>query len=235
MTDRSLHRLDRPRPDVPDITIVPTPPTVVALRHVIVLGAGGHGRELGDIVRAVASTTGSVSLLGLIDDGQPDRVVLARSGLRYLGGRDVLADRDVDVHLGVGYPDIRSAIDAELGHRPATPLMHPTATIGSGNTFADGVVVAQHGVVTTNATLGRHTHVNVRASVSHDCIVGDYVTICPGATVTGSVIIEDQAFIGAGATILPGITIGAGATVGAGAVVTEDVPSNQTVVGLPAR
>jgi acetyltransferase-like isoleucine patch superfamily enzyme len=37
------------------------------------------------------------------------------------------------------------------------------------------------------------------------------------------------------ATILPGVTVGAGAIVGATAVVTQNVPDNAVVTGVPAR
>jgi acetyltransferase-like isoleucine patch superfamily enzyme/dTDP-4-dehydrorhamnose 3,5-epimerase-like enzyme len=43
------------------------------------------------------------------------------------------------------------------------------------------------------------------------------------------------ASIGANATILPGVTIGAGAMVAAGAVVTQNVPANAVVKGVPAK
>ena len=47
--------------------------------------------------------------------------------------------------------------------------------------------------------------------------------------------IRRGARVGLGARLLPGITIGEEAVVGAGAVVTTDVPSCQTVMGVPAR
>lgn len=43
------------------------------------------------------------------------------------------------------------------------------------------------------------------------------------------------AWLGAGAIILPGVAIGAGSVVASGAVVTEDVPPNQLVAGVPAK
>ena len=43
------------------------------------------------------------------------------------------------------------------------------------------------------------------------------------------------ASIGSGATILCGVTIGERALVGAGAVVTQDVPPDTIVAGVPAR
>ena len=47
--------------------------------------------------------------------------------------------------------------------------------------------------------------------------------------------VRRRAAIGSGAVILGGVTIGEGALVGAGAVVTRDVPSGETVAGVPAR
>lgn len=43
-----------------------------------------------------------------------------------------------------------------------------------------------------------------------------------------------NAWIGAGASILPGVTVGKNAVVAAGAVVTEDVPDDVIVAGVPA-
>jgi acetyltransferase-like isoleucine patch superfamily enzyme len=56
-----------------------------------------------------------------------------------------------------------------------------------------------------------------------------------GTTKVSPVLIRKNAFIGTGAIILPGIEIGEKAVVGAGAVVAEDVPSETTVIGVPAR
>jgi acetyltransferase-like isoleucine patch superfamily enzyme len=47
--------------------------------------------------------------------------------------------------------------------------------------------------------------------------------------------IGDGVFIGSSATILPGLTIGSGSVIAAGAVVTENVPPNTLVGGIPAR
>ena len=49
------------------------------------------------------------------------------------------------------------------------------------------------------------------------------------------VVIGDDVWIGANAVILPGVTIGRHAVVAAGAVVTQDVPENTLVGGVPAK
>ncbi len=50
-----------------------------------------------------------------------------------------------------------------------------------------------------------------------------------------SIHIQKNAWIGAGAIILPGVTVGENAIVAAGAVVTQDVPSNTIIGGVPAK
>jgi acetyltransferase-like isoleucine patch superfamily enzyme len=80
-----------------------------------------------------------------------------------------------------------------------------------------------------------HCQVHYNATIGHDTVVDEYVTVLPGANVAGNVRLGAGALIGSGAVVLPGLTIGSAAVVGAGAVVTRDVPSGATVVGSPAR
>ena len=51
----------------------------------------------------------------------------------------------------------------------------------------------------------------------------------------GDVVVGERAMIGAGAILLPGVEIGEGAQVAANSLVTEDVPPNVTVAGVPAE
>lgn len=51
----------------------------------------------------------------------------------------------------------------------------------------------------------------------------------------GPIVIEDRVWIGMGSIILSGVHIGKGAIVAAGSVVTDDVPENAVVAGVPAR
>jgi acetyltransferase EpsM len=84
-------------------------------------------------------------------------------------------------------------------------------------------------------TLRGEPILNLKASVSHDCQIGDFVIINPAATLCGDVTVADGSFIGAGAVVKNKIKIGRGVTVGAGAVVIRDLPDGATAVGVPAR
>jgi sugar O-acyltransferase (sialic acid O-acetyltransferase NeuD family) len=114
-------------------------------------------------------------------------------------------------------------------------LIHPTASVSKHARLGPGSQILAHAVVAADVNLGEACIVNHKASVDHECVVGDGVHIAPGATLSGCISIGSNAFIGAGAVVLPRLTIGSNAVVGAGAVVTRNVPSGATVVGNPAR
>jgi acetyltransferase-like isoleucine patch superfamily enzyme len=55
------------------------------------------------------------------------------------------------------------------------------------------------------------------------------------ALISKPILIKRNAWIGAAATILPGVTIGENSVIAAGAVVSNDVPANTIVGGVPAK
>lgn len=99
------------------------------------------------------------------------------------------------------------------------------ATINIGATIGDGTMVDMNVVLGGRATVGKHCHIGAGTVLAG-------VIEPPSAT---PVIIEDAVVIGANAVVLEGVRIGQGAVVAAGAVVTQDVPPNSVVAGMPAR
>lgn len=112
--------------------------------------------------------------------------------------------------------------------------LHRTVVLGEGCILFPGALL------TVNVLLGRHVHVNVNATLSHDCCVGDYSIFSPGSHVAGHVRVGSHVFVGIGASIVNGhrhtpLTIGDGAFVAAGACVTGPVADGVRVMGVPAR
>lgn len=106
--------------------------------------------------------------------------------------------------------------------------------------IGEGAVLCAFTHITSTIRIGKHFHANYYSYVAHDCVIGDFVTLAPGAKCNGNVHIEDHAYIGSGAVLRQGtpdkpMRIGRGAVIGMGAVVTKDVPPGVTVVGNPAR
>lgn len=208
-----------------------------ALPWLVIVGAGGHGRELLDVVEAMNAARPAYEFLGFVDDGSFDPDRLARRGTAHLGGLEVLAEINAEYVLGLGSPSARRTVDAAAagwGRRAAT-LVHPRANVGSDVVLGPGTVVTALASLTTHIRTGRHVHLNIGSTVAHDCRFGDYVTLAPGAHISGSVTLHDDVTIGTGAVVIQGLTIGRGTTVGAGAAVVRDLPSDVVAVGVPAK
>lgn len=204
---------------------------------IVIIGAGGHGREVLDVIEALNTVEASWEFSGFIDDGTPDAMLLKRRDALWRGGIESLADFQGTYLIGIGDPRARQEIDrhaSALGVEPAT-LVHPSSSVGADVVLGPGTLVTAGARVTTNVRTGRHVHLNLNSTVTHDCRLEDYVTVNPGANISGNVTLQEGVTIGTGATVIQGKTVGAYATVGAGAVVVRDVEPGATVIGVPAR
>lgn len=207
------------------------------MRDLVIVGAGGHGRELLDVVEAINAVEPTWRFLGFLDDGAPPADPLGRRGARVVGPLAALAELSAAYAIGIGVSETRQRVDvlASAADRESAVLVHPLASIGSDVELGPGVVLAAGARVTTNVRLGRHTHLNVGAVVSHDVRIADYGTLSPGALVNGTVTLEECVLLGTAAVVTPGCTIGRRTWVGAGAVVLHDLPAGVVAAGVPAR
>lgn len=205
------------------------------MQRIVILGAGGHGHEVLDIVSAVNAVAPTYDFLGFLDDGIAVQGGASQGGV--LGPIAELERIDADYLVGVASPDVRRKLDGVArgwGRTPAT-VVHPAATVGIDVRLGPGAVLAAGVRITTRVSLGRQVHCNVNATINHDCVVGDYTTLTPGARLAGSVTVGDGCYLGIGSVVIEGVKLGEGTVVGAGAAVIRDTSAGVTVVGVPAR
>ena len=209
--------------------------------RLLVLGGGGHGKVVADVLRAaghvlVGFADRRPELVGTVVEpgggvvvATADELLAAiASGGPLPGGADAVA-------LGVGDNALRlRALDA-LGSAAAPPIAHPSAVLSPSAALGVGTMVMPRVVVNAAARVGGGVILNTGAVVEHDCVVGDGAHISPNATLTGAAHVGARSWVGAGAVVLPGVRVGSDARVGAGAVVTRAVPDGATVMGVPAR
>lgn len=109
------------------------------------------------------------------------------------------------------------------------------ADFGKNITFGKNVFINsvcyfqdQGGIVIEDEVhIGPHC---VLATMNHGIDPADRATTYPAP-----IVVKKNAWLGASVVVCPGVTIGENAIVAAGAVVTEDVPANAIVGGVPAK
>jgi sugar O-acyltransferase (sialic acid O-acetyltransferase NeuD family) len=207
------------------------------MKRVVIIGAGGHAREVADILRQ--QTGEELSLPGFVVD-DPESHPKSIAGVPVLGGWDWFdrAERsDLFVICAVGLPEVRKRLveRALTKQLRFTNAISPLSCISPEAKLGEGIMIFPFSFISAGSSIADHAIVNAGATVSHQSSVARYGTISPGVNVAGNVSIGEGCFLGVGARVIPGIEIGQWSTIGAGAVVIRDVAERVTVAGVPAR
>ncbi len=203
----------------------------------IIIGAGGHAKVLIGSLRSA-----NAPVLGLTD-ADPVKRGTTVMGISVLGDDSLISEHRPGTVLlvnGIGSidrPIKRAGVFEQFKRKGYTfaTVVHPSAVVATDIVLPEGVQMMAGAVIQPSTSFGSNVIVNTRASVDHDCLIGDHVHIAPGATISGGVRIGAGTFIGAGATVVQGITIGCGCLVAAGAVVVTDIRDGASVRGVPAE
>ncbi|MDQ3973179.1 MAG: acetyltransferase [Actinomycetota bacterium] len=210
------------------------------MKPLLLVGAGGFGREAAEVVRAINAERPTWDLLGFLDDGV-ELVGTQVDGVPVLGPLSAVERFPVaQVVVCTGHPGnyfTRKRLVRRLrlpASRYAT-LAHPTAVLPASAELGPGTVVLATAVATARVRIGAHVAIMPGVVLTHDDVVADYATLAAGARLAGRVRVGEGAYIGSGALVREDRSIGAWSLIGMGAVVTRDVPDCQVWVGVPAR
>jgi sugar O-acyltransferase (sialic acid O-acetyltransferase NeuD family) len=206
---------------------------------VVILGAGGCGRELYCIFLDANEEKRRWKVLGFVDD-KPELQGTVVCDVPVLGGMDWLErNRRKGLQLICSAGDTRTRRflaerAAAAGYKFCT-LIHPSVRMSKWVELGPGTILMAGCVLTTQVRVGAHTLVNSSSTIAHDSVIGAYCNINPGSRISGSVSFGDGVYFGTGAVIIQGKSVGEWTTIGAGAVVVSDIPSHVTAVGVPCR
>jgi sugar O-acyltransferase (sialic acid O-acetyltransferase NeuD family) len=208
--------------------------------RLILLGAGDFAREVIWLISEM-KTTQDWEFAGLLDDNPERATSILRTngfGQRVLGKIIDYAPKPQDCFVcAIGNPKAKLTVAEQIAARGGkfVNLIHPTAAIGPGCTLGNGIIVCRNAVITTNVTIADHVHINLAATCGHDAVIGEGCTLSGHCDVTGHAILERGVFLGSHASVTPSVRVGEFAVVGAGSVAFRNVPSGQTLLGVPGK
>ncbi len=210
------------------------------MRNLIIITAGGFGREVHFLVEEInAHTVNGWEIKGFVDDDQ-QLVDTKVNGIPVLGSIASLRDisEDTDVAIAVGNPGLRESIYLQLRSNPLLHfpnLIHPVVTIMNSNKIGIGNIICKGSVLTVNITVGDFIIINLNCTIGHVVCLEDFCTLAPNVNLSGCVKLERGVELGTNVIVIPSKTVGSKSLIGAGGVITTDIPSNVLAVGAPAK
>lgn len=194
---------------------------------IYVIGAGGHAKVVVSTLRAIGS-----DIAGVLDE-DVSKIGSEVLGVKVIGVVADCSGKGNQAVIAIGNNKVRHRMAAEYDFEWIKAI-HPSAVVETGKEIRPGTVIFAGVVVQPDTVVGRHAILNTSSSIDHDCVIGDFSHIAPGAHLAGNVVVGEGAFVGT-AALIPSVCVGAWSTVGAGAVVIKDVAPRTTVAGNPAR
>lgn len=206
-------------------------------RSLLLIGGGGHCKSILDCVLS----SELYSKVGIIDKDKS----ISTLGISVVGDDNDLLElkkhgwTDAFISVGsVGSTILRRKLYRlikDIGFR--IPIIcDKTSMIGCDVLIGEGSFIGKHAIINSGTILGACTIVNTGVIVEHDCKIGSFSHISPGAVLCGQVVVGDDSHIGAASVVRQGISVGNNVMIGIGSVVTKDINTDEVkAYGNPCR
>jgi len=186
----------------------------------VLFGYGGHARE-------VMSQIG-IKMDCYVDDNYVNEYTLPISKFDPC---------ESEIMITVAEPKDREEIVKKLPKETKYfTFIHPTVLIMDNNIeIGEGSFIGAYSILTTNIKLGKHTLLNRGNHVGHDTVSGDYLSMMPGAIISGNVTLGNRVYMGNNSSIRQKITICDDVIIGLNAGVVKNINESGVYAGIPVK
>lgn len=207
------------------------------MKNLLIIGAGGCGREVLQWAKNVNEVGLRWHIKGFLDDNL-NALDGKRCRMAVLSRIDEYEiTPDDEFVCCIGNSEIRESVVERLRGKGAkfVTIAHPSAVISESCIIGNGTIIYPYALISDNAVIGNNCIINMYSSVAHDSVLGNYCTISAHCDVTGMCNLGDKVFMGSSSHIIPGVTIGNDVYIGAGSTVLSKVQDGLKMFGNPAR
>lgn len=208
-------------------------------QKIIIIGAGGFGREVLWTITECNNESKKYDVLGFVDDDPTLHNTLI-SDLPVLGDIDWILSSsftDVGFVIAIGENKIRKKIVERLKHKNFKyPIIkHPSIHCATSVNLEEGTIIQAGSILSVNVNIGKHSYINFNCTIGHDSIIEDYVTLSPGVNLSGTNKIKTGVLIGTGTATKQNISIDEWSIIGGGTIIGKNIPSYSVYYGSSGK
>lgn len=207
------------------------------MEKIAIIGAGGFGREVRQLIDDINLVSPRWELVGFFDEKVKKGDVV--NGLPVLGNNEeALNDAKIENFvIAIADPPTLNELGGSFVERGKNlpNLFHPSIRVnffdtrlGCGNIFTYGFFM------TVNIEIGNFNIFNTRVTLGHDVAIGSCNVFMPNVQISGNVQIGDLNLFGMNSSVLQKRRIGSKNNIGAHSFVINHIDAGRSVFGVPA-
>ena len=189
-------------------------------KKIAIIGAGGHGKVIGEI-----ALLNQFDTIHFFDDSI---IQIKKFPFKICGNLEQLRNNLKNYHfffVAIGdnkkrYDKISWLIKEKLN---IISLIHPQSIISRFSSLGAGSCVMANATINPGTFIKEGAIINTSSSIDHDCVIGEYAHISPNCSLSGNVSVGDFTHLGSGTSVHPGINIGNNVKTGIGSRVFKDI------------
>lgn len=204
------------------------------MKKILIIGAGGFGKEVVDLIRDI----GGYDIIGFLDDNRDEKASIINH-IPVIGTLDDLDQyRNVEnVAIAIANPKVKKRIyeySRNIGFQYPN-LIHPTVIMGSDVKMGRGNIVCANSLISTEVLLLDFITINPQCGIGHESKLYSFTTLYWSVNIGGNTSIQGGCELGSKSCVLQGLRISEDVILGACSVAVRDILDKGTYVGVPAR
>lgn len=204
--------------------------------EIIILGAGGTGREICEMCEEVFDkknfrVKGFLSdVAGMLDNYNLDVQVIGTI-------KDYEIQENDRFILAIGDLQGRRKVAENILRRGGkfVNFVHPSAKVFRSAKLGQGIIIFPFAYVGANADVGDFCFINGHAGCGHDVKLGAFSEQAPYSTLSGGVRTGEECFFAVHSVVSPKVILGDRVVISQGSVTQKNQPDDVVIVGVPGK
>jgi sugar O-acyltransferase (sialic acid O-acetyltransferase NeuD family) len=194
-------------------------------KKVIILGAGGHGKVVGEIAFLNGFTE-----VSYLDDDYANIINYPFAIKGSLNEFDNIYNQYDAWFVAIGDNFVRKNLILKFYHfsKNLINLIHPNSVISNLSNYENGICIMASATINPGCKIKCGSIINTSASIDHDCIVGPFAHVAPNVGLSGNVTVGECSLIGTGSSVQQNIRIGNQVKIGIGSKIFKNI-SDHTI------